>query len=143
MRFQEVPEDAGYVWLQVGGDYYCGTYDNHITVVGSRDENPSNKVTSVSRHTLIDTEEYYVNVAEVHAFIADKIILLMAGKDCKPVEGDECGPCVWPVLCLSPKGLTISDRVYVSASPDAPCVDMYHLMLAAFGTCPPWEGCGG
>ena len=142
MRFQEVPDGPGYVWLNVGGDYLATTYDNHVTVVGRKDDNPSNKVTSVSRHTVIDTEEYYINVAEVHAFIADKIILLMAGKDCKPPPGGtECGPCVWPVLCLSPKGMTISDRVYVSASPDAPCIDLYHLLLAASGMCPPWEKC--
>jgi hypothetical protein len=111
--------------------------------VGDIEDNPSNKITIVSDNTLISTEHFYYNVAEIHAFLADKIILLMAGKDCKPLNWDgdpeNCVPCVWPVLCLSPKGVTISDRVFVSASKDASCASIFHLM--PFHSCSPWEGC--
>lgn len=141
MRFQEVPEGPGMVFLRVGGNYICSTYDHHYTVVGDKEKNPSNKITIVSKHTLVVTERVYFNVAELHAFLADKIILLMAGKDCKPPPGGtECGPCVFPVLCLSPKGITISDRVFVSASPDAACANIFQLV--PFHSCTPFEKCG-
>lgn len=139
MRFQERASGPGQVFLRAGGDYVCSTYDSHVTMVGDKDENPSNKITVVSKNTIISTEEFYYNVADVHAFLADQVILLMAGKDCKPVEGDECGPCVWPVLCLTPKGVTISDRVFASASPNAGCAHIFHLL--PFHSCTPWEGC--
>lgn len=144
MRFQEAPDGPGMVFLRVGGNYICSTYDHHYTVVGDIEENPSNKITIVSDNTLINTEHFYYNVAEIHAFLADKIILLMAGKDCKPINWDgdpeNCVPCVWPVLCLSPKGVTISDRVFVSASSDASCASIFHLL--PFHSCSPWEKCG-
>ena len=143
MLFQERPSGPGLVFLRVGGNYICSTYDNHYTIVGDKDKNPSDKITVVSRNTLVDTDKFYFNVAEIHAFMADKIILLMAGKDCIPKdwdgEKDHCVPCVWPVLCLSPKGITISDRVFVSASPDAACADI--MQLTPFHKCEPFEGC--
>ena len=139
MRFQEKPSGPGFVFLRVGGNYICSTYDNHYTSVGDKEKNPSDKVVIVSKNTLIDTDKFYFNVAEIHAFMADKIILLMAGKDCEPKGEGECIPCVWPVLCLSPKGITISDRVFVSASPDAQCAHIMHLM--PFHQCEPFEGC--
>lgn len=134
LRLQEKKDGAGLVFLRVGGNYVCSVYDNHYTSVGSVQNNPADKITIVSKNTVIKSDKYYYNAADVHAFSAKKIILLMAGEDCtKPVtdltqEGDStCMPCVWPVLCLSPKGVTISDRVYVSASKDAGCVDITHL----------------
>lgn len=143
LRMQEKAQGAGLVFLRVGGDYVCSTYDNHYTVVGSKENNPSNKITIVSKNTVIETEKFYMNSAEVHAFLAKKIILLMAGKDCKPQgwdgESESCQPCVWPVLCMSPKGVTISDRVFVSASKDAGCASIYQLL--PFHQCSPFEGC--
>lgn len=139
MRFQEKEEGPGQVWLHAGGDYVCTTHDNHVTVVGDIDENPSNKITVSSQHNVVSTENMYYNVAEKHAFYAKDFILLMVGEECKPIEGDECQPCVWPVLCLSPKGITISDKVFVSASPDAQCANILHLM--PFHSCTPWEHC--
>ena len=143
LRMQEAPDGPGMVFLRVGGNYICSTYDHHYTVVGDVEDNPANKLTIVSDNTVIDTENFYYNTAEIHAFLADKIILLMAGKDCKP-EGwdgdpDSCVPCVWPVLCLTPKGITVSDRVFASASPDASCATITQLM--PFHNCSPFEGC--
>ena len=134
LRFQEKADGAGQVFLRVGGNYVCSVYDNHYTSVGEAN-NPSNKITIVSKNTVIKTDKYYYNMADVHAFSAKKVILLMAGEDCKKPETDltnspdetGCMPCVWPVLCLSPKGVTISDRVFVSASKDGGCVDITHL----------------
>jgi len=139
MRFQEKADGPGVVFLRVGGNYICSTYDDHYTVVGDKEKNPSNKMVIVSKNTLISTEEFYFNSAEIHAFMAKKIILLMAGEDCPPKKGDKCQACVWPVLCLSPKGVTISDRVFVSASPDAACANI--MQMLPFHECEPFEGC--
>lgn len=129
MRFQEVPDGPGQVVIRVGGDYITTTYDNHYQVVGDIEENPSNKIRMVSKHTINVTDKVYYNVAEIHAFLADKIILLMAGKDCAPETGDECTPCVWPVLCLrNGREIVISDRVFASASPEAGCASIFQLL---------------
>lgn len=140
MRCQEQPSGPGMVFLRVGGNYICSTYDNHYTIVGDKDKNPSNKITIVSKNTVIKTEKTYFNEAELQVFKSKKIILLMAGEDCKKGGGEEgCQACIWPVLCLSPKGITISDRVYVSASPDARCADI--MQLLPFHSCEKFEGC--
>jgi hypothetical protein len=135
LRFQEKKDGPGLIFLKVGGNYVCSIYDNYYTTVGSLDKNPADKITIVSKNSVIQSDKYYYNSAEVHAFMAKKTILLMAGEDYKKpptdtsVDGqsDGCMPSVWPVLCLTPKGVTISDRVYVSASKDAGCVDITHL----------------
>lgn len=125
MRFQEKPTGPGQIFLRAGGDYICYTYDNHITLVGEED-NPSNKITIVSKNYVEITDKFYYNKAEIHALNAEKTILLMAGEDC-PTEDGGVAPCIWPVLCLSNKGVVASDRVFVSASNDAPCASIFHL----------------
>lgn len=140
MKFQEKPSGPGQLFFLVGGDYVCSTYDNHFTIVGDSEKNPSDMAVVVSQNTVIDTKQTYFNVADIHAFLATQIILLMAGtKDCMDPKTGDCGPCVWPVLCMSPKGITISDRVFVSASKDAQCASIEQLL--PFHECTPWEGC--
>lgn len=145
MRFQEVPDGPGYVFLKVGGDYICITYDSHFTVVGTLDgdnPNPSDKIVVVTKDYFEVTEEQYVNLAKQHTFIADEYIYLIAGTEldprCKSPAGD-CTACVWPVVCLSPKGLTVSDRVFVSASSESSCVSIFQL--EPFHKCEPFESC--
>ena len=139
MRFQEKKSGPGQVYLRVGGDYICETYDTHVIKVGDKEKNPSDKIVNVSQNNLIQTEEIHFHKAKIHALQADEVALIMAGLDCKPssetepVEGfdpdsEDCSPCAWPVLCLTPKGITISDRVFVSASPDAQCAHIASLL---------------
>lgn len=140
MRFQEKKDGPGQVFLKVGGDYICYTHDNHMTIVGDVENNPSDKITSVSGNTVIQSKEAYYNQADIHVLESEQAILLMAGKECKPIDPEDgCQPCVWPVLCLSPKGITISDRVFVSASPDAGCASVFHLL--PFHSCEDFERC--
>ena len=126
VRLQEKPSGPGLVYLQVGGNYVCVTYDNHETVVG-RKKNPSDWMTFVSRHSVFITEKYYLNAAYTHLFKAKKYILLMAGEDCGGPDG-ELGACVWPVLCMTNNGITISDRVFVSASKAATPASIFQLL---------------
>jgi hypothetical protein len=146
MRFQEKEDGPGQVYLKVGGDYICQTYDQHVTTVGDIEKNPSNRILNVSQHNLVETEEVHFHKAKVHVIQAEEVGLFLAGSgDCKPsgeafdaasaagAEFDDCGPCAWPVLCLTPKGITISDRVFVSASAEAQCAHI--LSLLPFHSC--------
>jgi hypothetical protein len=127
IRLQEAPSGPGEVDIIVGGNYFCNTYDHHVTNVG-KEENPSNRITNVSNNTLVNTEKDYINVARRHAFIADDFIYLLAGKDCPDKEGNEDeAPCIWPVLCMTNKGVVMSDRVFCSASEDSENVSVFHL----------------
>jgi hypothetical protein len=132
-RMQEKPEGAGQVYLQVGGDYVCYTYDSHNIYVGDKEKNPADMLTYVSRDKYDITEEKYLNSADQHIFLSKKFIFLMAGEDCKPEDATitdgapKKGPCVWPVLCLSNKGIVISDRIFASASEDATLASIFML----------------
>lgn len=133
LRMQENPSGPGLVFLRVGGNYVCSTYDNHYTIVGDPEENPANKITAVSENTLIDTKKFYLNAADVHYFNAKQIIILGAGQDCPIPETDELGPCIVPLLCLKNGIISTSDRVFVSAKECNPCSI---FQLAPFAKCP-------
>jgi hypothetical protein len=137
----ESPEGPGEIVLRAGGDYVCSTYDAHITIVGDPEkENSAYKYTYVSSDNLENTKNMYFNVADTHVFEANQQILLLAGKDSPSADPDgECSPTIFPVLCLTDRGITISDRVFVSASPDAQCANLYQL--TPFHDCKKPEGC--
>ena len=98
---------------------------------------PRNWFTAVSKHSVHYSCNFYLNKSEIAAFIADKYILLGAGKDCKPppdAENQECGPCFGPVAVVVKGKLRMSDRVFASASPEASCVSIFQLL--PFVKCP-------
>jgi hypothetical protein len=164
IRMQE-SDYCGYIFIRAGGDYMCMTEGDHVTVVGVGETTPKddfckggclgprNWFTAVSKHSVHWSCNFYFNKSEIAAFLADKIILLMAGKDCPPppdedgVQRDfECKPCVGPVAVLlgdpetKTARLAASDRVYASASLESPTVSMFHLSPWAKGggiNCPP------
>lgn len=132
IRMQE-DVNCGYIFIKAAGDYICVTEGDHTTIVGvgassAEDEfcaggclGPRNWFTAVSQHSLHYSCNFYFNKAEIHAFIADKLILLMAGKDCPPPPEVEqidfnCNPCVGPVCVLINGKARWSDRVFASAS---------------------------
>jgi len=131
LMFQESPEGPGLVYMQVGGNYITSTYDNHLELVGDIDFNPSNKIRMVSDNTVNMTENFYFNIAKTHLFLAKERIFLAAGSEldprCKDINGD-CGPCIHPVLCMTSRGIAISDRVYAAASPSAPIASIFQLI---------------
>lgn len=157
IRMQEDP-NCGQIFIRSGGDYILMTEGDHYTVVGAGDDGdednrdfceggclgPRNKIVMVSQHSIHYSCNFYFNIAEIHAFLAEQIILLMAGKDCKDPNNPECGPCVWPVVVLQSlpgengtgiSRLVASDRVFASASLKAPCCHIYQLL--------PFTTCGG
>jgi hypothetical protein len=157
IRMQE-SMNCGYVFVRAGGDYICMTEGDHITVVGVGETTPKddfckggclgprNWFTAVSQHSIHWSCKFYFNKAEIHCFLADKFILLLAGKDCPPPpDGEECMPCIGPVAVLVGGKLKASDRVYASASEEAPCVNIVNLapFVKCNGkNCPP-PGRGG
>ncbi len=133
-RYQEAPDGPGLVFLRVGGNYVCYTYDNHITVVGDEEENPSNLIEFVTKVNVVYTKEQYINISDkIHLFLAKEMILLLAGEDAdyeaESCEGDKdprfaavlvydfCSGCV-----------RVSDRVFASTSADARPVSMFDLL---------------
>jgi hypothetical protein len=150
---------CGFIFVRAGGDYMCITEGDHITVVGVGESTPEddfckggclgprNWFTAVSQHSVHWSCNFYFNIADIHAFLADKIILLMAGKDCPPPpdsESLECGPCVGPVAVLlgDPKTrttrLVASDRVFASASLESETIPISALLFKNKGiNCPP------
>ena len=142
LHFQEKPSGPGLVFLRVGGDYVCSTYDNHITVVGDVEDNPSNKIVMVSDNYIEMTENLYMNAADFHFFCANKVIILGAGLDLPPLCADDkggCNLCLWPVLVLAGGVVRASDRDFASASADAPCLSIFQMM--PFHKCPPIPSC--
>lgn len=155
IRMQE-SDYCGYIFVRAGGDYVCMTEGDHVTVVGVGETTPKddfckggclgprNWFTAVSKHSVHWSCHFYFNKSEIAAFLADKIILLMAGKDCPPppdADTMECGPCIGQVAVLmgdpetKQARLVASDRVFASASLEAPCISMFHLS--------PYAKCGG
>jgi hypothetical protein len=83
------------------------TYDNHITVVGDFEKNPSNLIELVSKVNFVYTKDVYINVSDqLHLFYNPNVILLLAGEECSPPpDGCQCGgpyPCVGPILVYDP-----------------------------------------
>lgn len=152
IRMQE-SDYCGYIFVRAGGDYICVTEGDHITVVGVGESTPEddfckggclgprNWFTAVSQHSVHWSCNFYFNIAEIHAFLAEKIILLMAGKDCPPApdsESQECAPCVGPVAVLLGNRLVASDRVFASASLESETIPIMALMGKGKGVnCPP------
>jgi hypothetical protein len=153
IRMQE-SDECGYLFIRAAGDYVCATVCDHVTVVGTggkeeegRQEEekdfceggckgPRNWFTAVSKHSVHYSCNFYFNKSEIAAFVADKVILLLAGKDCPPPpdsETMECGPCVGRVAVLvgdpetGQARLVASDRVFASASLEAPCITQFML----------------
>jgi hypothetical protein len=141
-RYQEAPSGPGLVFLRVGGNYIVSTYDNHITIVGDEEENPSDLIEIVTRINLVYTKDVYVNVTDkLHLFYAKEVILLLAGQDCTPPPscGGGCGgpdPCFGAVVVYDfcTGCVRISDRVFASTSGKAQQLSIFQL--APFMKCP-------
>jgi len=159
IRMQE-SINCGYIFVRAGGDYMCMTEGDHVTVVGVGETTPKddfckggclgprNWFTAVSQHSIHWSCNFYFNKAEIHCFLADKFIFLLAGKDCPPPpdsESLECMPCVGPVVVYLSDPVTKtgrlvkSDRVFASASLEAPCVTIQDILLSKCNgkNCPP------
>jgi len=130
MRFQGRPKGVpGMIFLRAGGHYIKNVYDSDVTIVGDLECNPSDKFTYVSRKFMTVSEDVHFRYSgELHIFFAEKQILLMAGRDCPPPEGQKCKvPCLYnvivarcPVLCPITKMVhwtekAMSERVFASA----------------------------
>jgi len=141
-RYQEAPSGPGLVFLRVGGNYIVSTYDNHITIVGDEEKNPSDLMEIVTRTNLVYTKDVYLNITDkLHLFYAKEVILLLAGQDCG--SGVDCGggcggedPCFGAVIVYDfcTGCVRISDRVFASTSGKAQQLSIFQL--APFMKCP-------
>lgn len=125
LKMQEAPSGPGLVFLRAGGNYVIQTYDNMLELVGE-EQNPSDKITIVSKDYIVDVKKLYFNHAENHFFFAEDKIFLAAGRDCEGKDGS--GPCLYNVVinrCPRPcpivrymqhftPGRSTSERVFAS-----------------------------
>lgn len=133
-RYQEAPSGPGLVLLRVGGNYIVSTYDNHLTIVGDEEQNPSDLIEVVTKVNLVYTKEQYINISDkMHLFLAKDMILLLAGEDAdyeaETCEGDK-DPRVAGILVYDfcSGCVRISDRVYASTSGDARPVSIFDML---------------
>ena len=137
IRMQENP-NCGYIWVRAAGNYICMTESDHYTVVGVGPSTkkfcdggclgPRNWYTLVSNHSIHSSCGWYFNAADIHAFLAQKVILLLAGTDCPgATDTDPRGGCVGRVAVLYNGKLKASDRVFASTSPGAQTVSIFQL----------------
>lgn len=82
LGMQESETGAGAVFLRSGGVYYNFSYDASIEVVGTPDQNPASKFSTISQNYLIDAKGYYYLHAKNAMILSDDKIFLLAGKDC-------------------------------------------------------------
>jgi hypothetical protein len=135
-RYQEAPSGPGLVFLRVGGNYVVMTYDNHITVVGDFEKNPSNLIELVSKVNFVYTKDVYINVSDqLHLFYNPNVILLLAGEECSPPpSGCDCGgpyPCVGPILVYDPCNnvVRLSSKVIGSYSQNDSCCTLVPFIM--------------
>ena len=129
LRFQGRSKDQpGVIFLRAGGHSIRQTNDMDIVIVGDKDNNPSDKVTIISKqHIRVTHDKDYRYSGKEHVFFAENRILLLAGRDCPPPPKKKCkGPCIWGVIIARcPKKcpitqflhwteVSISERVFAS-----------------------------
>lgn len=143
LHFQEAPSGPGQVFLRVGGNYVINTYDQHTTIVGDVENNPSDLIEIVSKVNFVYTKDAYINTTDKgHLFVANDYIALLAGKDCNEPP-DDCGGCGGNAPCFGSvlvydycKGaVRISDRVFASTSSNASQLSIFSLL--PFNKVPP------
>ena len=127
LRMQEAASGPGQIFLRAGGDFIISTYDFLVEMVGDPDNNPSDKLEIISRDKIVDAKGDYINIANQHLFVSNEVIMLLAGKDCQESNSSSLAPCPAPVVVYANGCLTISDRVYASASQNAQVASIFML----------------
>lgn len=128
LRMQEKPDGAGLIFLRAGGVYLRTSYDDAVELVGRKDENPANKLVYVTKNYMTKVDEVYFRHADINYVRASRFGFFVAGKDCPNEDGEECCPCIYPVLCAREPwccpifntvhftSKAVSDRIFVSHS---------------------------
>ena len=150
LQFQERKSQNGYVLLRAGGDYRLETFGGVSEIIGFSDSQNSvgNRVTQIKNNSfeLVNQTRYQKNALNLN--ISDTKSLILAGKDYDqkpskeqlqaeedaraaglPVPPREKVPNVCPVVVFDgARGLLVcSDRVFASASPNAPPASIFNL----------------
>jgi hypothetical protein len=86
IRMQLNPDSKkGFILTSSGGYYICASINHHITEVG-REECEAHKVNMVFGHYVTVCKKVHVTKSNLELHIADKYIILGAGKDCPPPD---------------------------------------------------------
>ena len=134
-RWQEAQQGPGLVFHRAGGHYVNMTYDNHFTVVGDEEQNPSSKIEYITKVNFVYTKEEYINISDkAHIFYAKDLICLLAGQDNQADGQGNCGcggtaPNFGAVLVYDycTGCVRISDRVFASTSGSGQPLSIFQL----------------
>jgi uncharacterized membrane protein YgcG len=142
---QEVKSGPGLVLLRAGGVFFTYSTDDNVEVVGDINlPYTANKFLSVRDNMLVDVNKYYFNHADLHLFLAEKVILLLAGHDCPNPGGaaagasaasnaaiagavsgiqsnhEDPGPCIWPAIAaMDPWPCPLTGYIHYGVYPPA------------------------
>jgi hypothetical protein len=84
-RMQLNGQEGGFILTSSGGYYICASIKDHITEVG-REECEANKINMVFGHYVTSCKKAHITKSELELHLADKYIILGAGKDCPPPD---------------------------------------------------------
>jgi hypothetical protein len=147
---RERKEQNGFLQLRAGGDYRLETFGSAVEVVGFEDQDTSigNKITLVKNNSIEITKDIKYNKNKTYLSVSDARSLLLAGKDYDaepteeqkkvedelkaaglPVPPREKVPNICPVLVFDGKrgSIVLSDRLFASASPEAPAASIFNM----------------
>ena len=134
--FQEAPSGPGYIFLRAGGFYIHTSYDETIEVVGEPTENPSDKLSLVTKDRFCSTANMDIRANKYLINLSDKYAFILAGLgDCQDSGGEDTF-CVAPVIVYLGGKIRLSDRVYATCSNNAPAVNitMIDPLASMFGS---------
>lgn len=126
-RMQEKATEEGLVFLRAGGTFVGIAVDDWVEQIGTEETSPAFKFTKVMGSYVIDTDEFYYNHSDTTLLMAEKFVIVGAGRDCFDPDGNAI-PCFFPaIVARSPKVCpltgflhfaenSISDKVFLSAS---------------------------
>lgn len=91
LHMQVRPSGPGIILHRAGGIMWESTYDHSIETVGEGVKGrKSHKIIDVTGLFITNVDDAYVNIARLHFFKADEIIVLGAGLDCPiPKNGND------------------------------------------------------
>ena len=147
---RERKEQNGFLQLRAGGDYRLETFGSAVEIVGFEDQDTSigNKITLVKNNSIEITKDIKYNKNKTYLSVSDARSLLLAGKDYDaeptkeqkqvedelkaaglPVPPREKVPNICPVLVFDGKrgSIVLSDRLFASASPEAPAASIFNM----------------
>jgi hypothetical protein len=112
----------GFILSSSGGYYICASINHHITEVG-REECEAHKINMVFGHYVTVCKKVHITKSNLELHIADRYIILGAGKDCPPPPEDSDGAAATGDAAVAAAAAAAASATSEEAPPkeDSPC----------------------